>query len=122
MSSYTYTNARDRFSQFRDGTLQTPRITPHSFSLVWLQQFGSHVDTALDLVTASDYLYPFGSRTFVFSGPRQAGLSAGYTQSLTERFKMRWYVRINNLGNQRFYEDGFRTPGIWATGGVTFSL
>ncbi len=122
MSSYTYTNARDRFSQFRDGTLETPRITPHSFSLVFLQQFGKHIDAAVDLVAASDYLYPFSGRTFVFPGPRQAGLSAGYTQSLTERLKMRWYTRINNLANQRFYEDGFRTPGLWATGGVTLSF
>ncbi len=121
-SSYTYTNARDKYSQFGDGTIQTPRITPHSFSLVVLQQFGKRIDASLDAVAESDYLYPFSGRTFVFSAPRQIGLSAGYTQPLTERLNVRFYTRVNNVNGQTLYEDGFRTPGRWATGGLVFSF
>ena len=121
-SSYTYTNARDKYSQFGDGTIQTPRITPHSFSLVVLQQFGKRIDASLDAVAESGYLYPFSGRTFVFSAPRQIGLSAGYTQPLTERLNVRFYTRVNNVNGQTLYEDGFRTPGRWATGGLVFSF
>ncbi len=121
-SSYTYTNAKDKYSQFGDGTLQMARITPQSFSLVILQQFGKRVDAALDAVVQSNYLFPFSGRTFVFSGPRQLGLAAGYTQPLTERLNVRFYARINNVNGQSLYEDGFRTPGRWATGGLVFSF
>jgi iron complex outermembrane receptor protein len=121
-ASYTYTSALDRYSEFVDGTLQVPRTTPNSFSLVALQQFGKHIDGAFEFLAASDYLYQLSRRTFVFPGPRQAGLSAGYTRALTERLNMRVYTRIYNLANQTYYEDGFRTPGRWATGGVKFSF
>ena len=121
-SAYTYTNSRDRFSQFADGTLQTPRIFPHTFSLVLLQQFGSRWDAAFDFLAGSDYLYPFSRRTFVFSGPRQAGLSVGYTYPLGESSRVRFYTTIKNLADQTYYEDGFRTPGRWAVAGVTYSF
>jgi outer membrane receptor protein involved in Fe transport len=121
-TSYTYTNARDRYSEFADGTLQIPRITPNSFSLVVLQQLGKHVDASFEFLASSDYLYQLSRRTFVFPGPRQAAISAGYSRNLSEHLKMRVYTRINNLGDQTYFEDGFRTPGRWATGGITFSF
>jgi len=121
-ASYTYTNARDKFSQFVDGTLQTPRITPHSFSLVALQQFGRHVDASFEFLAASDFLYQLSRRTFVFPGARQGVLSAGYTRSLTEKVSMRLYTRVNNVLDQVYYEDGYRTPRRWATGGVAWSF
>jgi outer membrane receptor protein involved in Fe transport len=121
-SAYTYTNSRDRFSQFADGTLQTPRVFPHTFSFLLLQQFGPRWDAAFDFLAGSDYLYPFSRRTFVFPGPRQAGLSVGYTYPLGESSRVRFYTTIKNLADQTYYEDGFRTPGRWAVAGVTYSF
>ncbi len=121
-SSYTYTNARDRISRFGDGTLQTPRVVPHSFSLVILQQLGSRLDASLDLISTSKYLYPFNALTVVFPGQRQLGMSLGYTQPFSDWLKLRFYTRISNLTDQTFYDDGFRTPGRWATVGTTFSF
>lgn len=120
--SYTYTNARDRLSQFVDGTLQTPRTTPHSFGLIVLQQLGKHVDASFEMVAASDFLYQLSRRTFVFPGARQSVLSAGYSRPVTERIAMRIYGRVNNLLDQTYYEDGFRTPRRWAVGGVVFTF
>jgi iron complex outermembrane receptor protein len=129
LGSYTYTNSRDKYSQFADGTLQAPRISPHSFSLTLLQQFGQRWDTALDFLAASDYLFPlsqntfpFSQRTFIFPGPRQANLSIGYTHPLSESSRIRLYASIKNLADQTFYEDGFRTPGRWAVAGITYSF
>ena len=121
-ASYTYANARDRFSQFADGTLQTPRVSPHTFSLVLLQQFGKHIDGSLSFVAASDFLYQLSRRTFLFPGRRQADLTLGYSRSLNERLHLRLYTRINNLGDQIYYEDGYRTPRRWAVAGVAFSF
>lgn len=121
-ASYTYTNARDKYSEFADGTLQIPRITPNSFSLVALQQFGKHVDASFEFLAASDFLYQLSRRTFVFPGPRQGVFTAGYTRPLTEKINMRFNVRINNIFDQLYFEDGYRTPRRWATGGVAFSF
>jgi iron complex outermembrane receptor protein len=129
LSSYTYTNSRDKNSQFADGTLQTPRISPHTFTLTLLQQFGKRWDAALDFLAASNYLFPlsqndfpYSERTFVFPGPRQANLSIGYTHPLSDVSSIRFYISIKNIGDQTYYEDGFHTPGRWAIGGVTYSF
>jgi vitamin B12 transporter len=121
-ASYTYTNARDRYSEFADGTLQIPRITPNSFSLVAMQELGKHVDASFEFLAASDFLYQLSRRTFLFPGPRQGVFTAGYTRPVTEKVSMRLNVRVNNVLNQLYYEDGYRTPGRWATGGVAFSF
>lgn len=125
-ASYTYTNAQDRFSQYFTGTgvapLQSPRILPNEVSLVATQRFGNHIDLALDFEGGSDYLYPLYGYAYRFSGPRQLGLSAGYSLHLTERIAARLYLRVSNTLNQDYYEDGFRTPGRWAVGGLHFSF
>ncbi len=131
-ASYTYTDALDRHSQYYTGTgvdpLQSPRILPNIVTVVATQQFGTHLDAAMDFEGGSDYLYPlFGlsplaSNAYRFDGPRQLGLSAGYLVAVTERTAARFYVRVSNALNQDFYEDGFRTPRRWAVGGIHFSF
>jgi vitamin B12 transporter len=131
-ASYTYTNARDRTSQYYTGTgvdpLQSPRILPNLVTIVATQQFGSHIDAAMDFEAGSDYLYPLyglsplSSTAFRFAGPRQLGVSAGYALGLREGALARFYVRISNALDQNFYEDGFRTPGRWAVAGIHFSF
>jgi iron complex outermembrane receptor protein len=121
-ASYTYTNARDKVSFYADGTLQSPRITPHSFSLVVLQQIAKHVDGSLEFLAASDFEFPLSRRVYVFDGPRQVAVSLGYTKQLGERANLRVFTRFNNLTDQHYYEDGYRTPGRWGTGGLTVSF
>lgn len=125
-ASYTYTNAQDRVSQYFTATdvapLQSPRILPNQVSIIATRRFGNHIDLGLDFVSGSDYLYPLYGYAYRFDGPRQLGLSAGYTWKLTERTAARFYLRVSNTLNQDYYEDGFRTPPRWAIGGVHFSF
>jgi iron complex outermembrane receptor protein len=131
-ASYTYTNALDKTSQFYTGTgidpLQTPRILPHEVKIIATQDLGKHIDLALDFDGGSSFLFPlFGydfsaSTTYRFDGPRQLGLAAGYTQPLGERRSLRFYTRVSNALGQDYYEDGFRTPGRWAVGGIHFTF
>jgi vitamin B12 transporter len=131
-ASYTYTNALDKVSQYYTGTavdpLQTPRVLPHEVKIVATQDFGKHVDAALDFDCGSSYLFPlFGydfsaSTAYRFKGPRQLGLSAGYTLPLGEHRSVRFYTRVSNALDQDYYQDGFRTPGRWAVGGLHFAF
>lgn len=130
-ASYTYTNARDRTSQYYTGTgvdpLQSPRILPNMVTIVATQQLGNHIDAAIDFEGGSDYLYPLygisasASNAYRFDGPRQLGISGGYSWRLSERTTARFYGRLSNALNQDFYEDGFQTPRRWAVAGIRFS-
>ena len=97
-------------------------------TIIATQQFGSHFDAAMDFEGGSDYLYPLyglsplSSNTYRFAGPRQLGLSAGYSTGLTEGTSARFYIRVSNALDQDFYEDGFRTPGRWIVAGIHFSF
>ncbi len=125
-ASYTYTNARDRTSQYYTGLpvspLQTLRIEPNVVKIVALQQFGPHVDMALDFEGGSDYLYPLLGSPYQFAGPRQLGLAAGYSLKFTERTTTRFYLRVSNALDQEYYENGFRTPQRWAVAGIRFGF
>lgn len=132
LASYTYTNALDRASQYYTGTavspLQTPRILPHNVTLVATQQVGKRIDLGMDFEGGSSYLYPlyayfgFEPQAYRFPGPRLLGLNAGYTQTFSERFTARYYVRASNALNQNYFEDGFRTPRRWLVGGIRFGF
>jgi len=132
LASYTYVNAKDRASQYYTGTpippLQTPRILPHTVTIVAMQQLGKHVDLALDFEGGSTYVYPlyayfgFEPQAYRFDGPRQLGLSAGFSQSLSDRISARYYVRVSNALDQNYFEDGFQTPRRWAVGGIRFGF
>jgi outer membrane receptor protein involved in Fe transport len=133
-ASYTFVNAKDRVSQYYTGTavdpIQTPRIPPHTATVVAMQQIGNHVDFSMDLDATSSYLYPlYGAipgtyfdypYAFRFPGARQLGVAGGYESGIGEKATFRLYARLSNALNQDFYEDGFRTPKRWLTGGIAF--
>ncbi|MBV8550898.1 MAG: TonB-dependent receptor [Acidobacteriaceae bacterium] len=131
-ASYTYVNSKDATSQYYTGTsidpLQIPGILPNTVSIIATQQLGRKIDLALDFLGGSDYLWPlygvsdFEPHPYQFAGPKQLGLSAGYTLSMSDRISTRFYVRVSNALDQEYYEQGFRTPGRWAVGGVHFSF
>jgi hypothetical protein len=121
-SAYTYTKAQERQSQLVDGSLRSLRIFDHMYSLQATQRIGRRLDVAFDLFAASNATFPFfagtGTRAFRFEGPRKADLSGTYTVPVGERLSLQFYTRAENLAGQTYFEDGFPTPGRWATGGV----
>jgi iron complex outermembrane receptor protein len=122
MASYTYTHAQDRVSQYYTGTvvspIDTPRIFKNAVSVTAMQSLGHHVDLAMDFQGGSHYLYPLYGYAFEFNGPRELGLSGGYSHRFRERYNGRIYFRVSNALNQTFYEDGFQTPKRWAVAGI----
>lgn len=128
-ASYTYTNAKDRTSEYFTGTafdpLRVPRIIPNNVTIIATQQLPKHVDLGMDFWGGSDYLFPlfgFEGYAYRFAGPRQLGLDAGYTLSFDERRSARFYVRVSNALDQNYYEEGFRTSPRWAVGGIRFGF
>ncbi len=44
------------------------------------------------------------------------------TRCVGEAKNLRFFVRGENLLNQRYFEDGFRTPRAWASAGMKFQF
>ncbi|MFL6467709.1 MAG: hypothetical protein ACJ72Z_07100, partial [Pyrinomonadaceae bacterium] len=66
---------------------------------------------------------PFGSYVYRFSGNRRGDLTAGYTIRFEKgRFNLRIFGTIENIFNNEYYENGFRTVGRTARAGANISF
>jgi iron complex outermembrane receptor protein len=123
-TSYTYTNSDEKTPVVPE-TIRSLRIFEHTFTMSATEHVGRWEGT-FDFLAASNYLAPFftssGTRAFEFHGPRNADLVVAYTLPISDRRSVRFFTRIDNLFNQTYYEDGFRTPKRWAIGGLKFQF
>jgi iron complex outermembrane receptor protein len=126
-ASYTFTNADERRSALAGGTLRSIRVFPHAVSTQVTQSIGRRLELTADWFSASEYVagtFFVGSenRPYLFPGPRKLDAVATYTLPLGETRSLALFTRIENLANQRYYEDGFRTPRAWATLGLRLAF
>ena len=87
-------------------------------STQWLT---NRVSASFDLFAVSDYvLSPFGAgnRQLVFNGPVKADVVFAYEHPLSDRHRIEFYGKVENILNKRLFEDGFMGPGAWALGGL----
>ncbi|RIJ92711.1 MAG: hypothetical protein DCC44_07600 [Acidobacteria bacterium] len=104
-------------------------IPKHQFTLVATQNFGRFW-VNFDLLATSDYLAPifsnatFGTYVYRFRGNRKGDLTAGYTFKLNgeDSMKLRLYGTIENVFDNEYYENGFRTASRTGRLGVTFGF
>ncbi len=115
-TSYTFTNSDQRVPQVSGSRIiQTLGIPKHQFTFVATQRF-KRAWVNFDFLAASNYLAPiFSNQTFStyvyrFKGNRRADLTAGYTFPIKgEQFNLRVFGTIENLFDDDYYENGFRT-------------
>lgn len=126
-ASYVYTNAIEKNAILTGGFLQAIRVFPHAGTLVATQQVSKRMQVTATFVGASDYIsgvfYVYsagGNRPYLFPGPRRLDFMSSYTLPVGEHRSLKFYARVQNALNQTYYEDGFRTPEAWASGGLKF--
>lgn len=128
-ASYTLTKSRQRTPQVSgSGVLRTLGIPEHQFTMVATQRFG-RAWVNFDLLVASSYLAPiFSNSTFTtylyrFNGNRRGDLTGGYTFRLKgQRYGLRIFGTIENVFDNEYYENGFRTAGVNGRIGLAFSF
>ena len=122
--SYTYTNSESRTPTFAAISFyDTLGISKHSFTATVTQWIGDRVNIAFDMSALSDYVTPlfgldFSSRPYRFNGPTKADVVVHYDHPLSDNRKLEFYTKVENVFNQRAYENGFIGPKAWAVGGV----
>jgi len=125
-AAYTYTNSDQRISPgVLGGFSPAYGISNHMFSLTALQRIGRRVDLAFDLFAASQYDTPFflasgSSRVFRIGGPVKADVVGSYTIPVSDSKSVKLYGKIENVFDRAYFEDGFRSPGVWGAAGLTF--
>lgn len=128
-ASYTLTKSRQRTPQVSgSGVLKTLGIPEHQFTLVATQRFG-RAWVNFDILVGSSYLAPiFSNSTFTtylyrFDGNRRGDLTGGYTFRLKkDRYGLRLFGTIENIFDNEYYENGFRTAGVNGRVGLAFSF
>ena len=128
-ASYTFTDSVQLTPQLTgSGILNTLGVPDHQFTLVATQRY-KRFWVNFDFLATSTYLAPIFSnavfRTYIyrFDGNRKGDLTAGYTFGIKkEKMTMRLYGTIENVFDQEYYENGFRTAGATGRFGLTFGF
>jgi vitamin B12 transporter len=125
-ASYTYTNS-DRVVSGRG--LQPEYVIPkHLLGIGLTHRFRSFL-VSFDLNRTGSYLapvfendFPFRTAELTFPGYTKADLFGSYERRLNEQTVMTLFGGADNLFNAKYFENGFRAPGIVGRGGVSFRL
>ena len=127
-TSYTFTNSDQLAPQVsKSGVYKSLGIPDHQFTVVATQRF-SRAWINFDFLATSTYLAPvfsnFNFTTYVyrFEGNRKGDLTGGYTFGLRNEKSLRVYATVENVFNQEYYENGFRTAKATARLGATFAF
>lgn len=128
-AAYTHVNAAERQPIVGD-VLRTFVIPRHQFSAAATWRAGSRMVLTLDTLASGDYLAPvfpdfvraFSTRVYRFNGVRRVNAGASYRLPLSEFRAARFFVRVENLTGQDYFESGYRTPGRTANGGIQFEF
>ncbi|HSR51723.1 MAG TPA: TonB-dependent receptor, partial [Acidobacteriota bacterium] len=123
-ASYTYTNSD--LTRGVEGTRFGPSlgVSDHLFTLSADYRPTPRLQLNGHLYAASDYLFrffvPTGNRDFRFQGPVRADVGGSYRMWVKDDHKLRLYLQVENLFDDVYFENGFRTPGLTARAGIAY--
>jgi iron complex outermembrane receptor protein len=123
-ASYTYTNS-DQVVAGRG--LQPEYVIPnHLVGLSLTHRFHSFL-VSFDLNRTGAYIapvfendFPFRTAELTFRGFTKADIFGSYERRLSEQLVMTLFGGADNLFNAKYFENGFRAPGIVGRGGISF--
>ena len=128
-SSYTFTNSVERKAKIASsGTNEMYGVPRHGFSAVFNQRFSRFWINA-DFIATGKYLAPIYSNTYFksyvyrFNGSKRVDMTAGYNFKMSrDSMTLRVFGTIENLLDDRYFENGFRTPRLNGRMGVSFGF
>ena len=121
-ASYTFTNS-DRATTLG---LQPEYVIPkHLFGLTLTQRYRTLL-FSFDLNRTGSYIsqvfennFPFRMAEMTFSGYTKGDVFVSYERRQTERVTLVLFGGVENVFNQRYFENGFLAPQALGRGGVT---
>ena len=123
--SYTYLNSDSDTPTAGTDYYKVLGQSPNMFTATAAQWIGQRVSVSFDMSAYSRYVNTILGATgllFVFDAPIKADAAFHYDRPLAEHRSADFYVKVENILNQRPYEDGFIGPKVWAVGGVRYKF
>jgi vitamin B12 transporter len=124
-AAYTYVNAIERTPIVGD-ILQTFVVPRNQFSLLVTEQATSRLLLTFDTIDSSNYLAPvYGdvvTQVYRSNGIHEVNAGVAYRIPLKDYRAIRFFVRVNNIFSQTYFESGFLTPGRTALGGLQYEF
>jgi vitamin B12 transporter len=124
--SYTYVNENTDRDISVAGFWKILGVPAHTASVVATKYWGRKLDTTFYLFRSSLYYTSFfavtRSRAFEFPGFTKGTLVASYRVWENERRSARLYGKVDNLFNQRYYQNGWLAAGATAIAGIGYSF
>ena len=125
-ASYTFTNSDEARSTAGTRFSKALGLSEHVFTMEAYLKLTRRLDMSFEFHAADDYFnrffVPGGNREFRFDGPVKADATIGYAFPLSERRRIRLYGRFENIFDDEYFENGFRTPGATGYGGLAFEF
>jgi len=124
--AYTFTNANLDRDITVQGFWQVFQVPRHLTSFVVMQRWTKRLDTNFEFFHSSGYFNPFfagtRARAFEFPGFAKADLVGGYRLWDNESRSVRLYGHVENLFNQRYYQNGWLAPRGNFRAGLAFGF
>ncbi len=124
--SYTYVNENTDRDISVAGFWKILGVPAHTGSLVATKYWGRKLDTTFSLFRSSLYYTSFfagtRSRAFEFPGFTKGSLVASYRVWEGERRSARVYCKVDNIFNQRYYQNGWLAPQATALLGLGYNF
>src|SRR5215813_678776 len=125
-ASYTFTNS-DRFVAGRG--LQPEYVIPKHLLGLTINQRYRLLLFSFDLNRTGSYIapifendFPFRTAELTFPGYTKADLFVSYKRQTSEGVTFTFFGGADNLFDVKYFENGFRAPGLMARGGVTVEI
>jgi vitamin B12 transporter len=123
-AAYTYTRSETERDITIPGFFLVPNVFGHTATMVVTQRWTDRIDTTFDIFYGSE---TYGSmsaagrpRAYRYPAFTKAAVVAGYRLfDAGGRHPLRAYVKIDNLFDATYYENGWRNLGRTAVGGVS---
>jgi iron complex outermembrane receptor protein len=124
--SYTYVNENTDRDISVAGFWKILGVPAHTGSLVATKYWGRKLDTTISLFRSSLYYTSFfagtRSRAFEFPGITKGSLVGSYRVWEGERRSARIYCKVDNIFNQRYYQNGWLAPQATALLGLGYNF
>lgn len=128
-ASYTLTNSDQLRPQVTgSGVYKTLGVPNHQFTFNATQRIRK-IWVNADFLGTSSYLAPifsnfnFNSYVYRFDGNRRLDLTAGFGSTIDGgKYNLRLFATVENLFDNEYFENGFRTPGRNGRVGLSFGF
>ena len=120
-AAYTYTDSRQQ-TPVVPGVWESLDSPRHQYSAFATARLTDRLTAVLRYIGTGDYLGSVYGYAFRFSGAQRAQAMLSYRRPLAEFRAVRFYGKVDNMFNQTYYQDGFRTPGATFVTGMQFEF